>query len=232
MAVSGTSDAHTDVLHQIAGEVLEIIKDPSQTEAKVVRYINRGLGEIVAKLAARRVYLPSLATEAEVETLTATDTVALPADWHGNLHGAFDLTRGRGVRVMPWTELQRMRGAGPIKSGLLRGVAAYGRQLRYWLVPDMPHRISLQYHRLPSPLVVSTDKPFELPVELSTKLLIDYACAAAFSAWEQDQGDPRVQTNDYRQQFEAALDVLAREIGPWPKEADPIVNEMMWEFTC
>lgn len=225
---SGLRSAHVDTLHLLAEQVLDKVSSPELKESQVVRYINQGVLEIVAKLARRRVYLPSLLTSAEVETVTTADVCALPADYHVNLHGAIDLTTGRLVAVRPWPVLQRMRSPGPIRHGAVSHVAVYGQQLRYWMVPDAPRRIAIQYHRLPVPLVATTDKPFEVPAELSTRLIVDYAAGEAWTNIEQDMGDPRVQTNDCRARVAEALDVLAMEIGPWPAEAAPISDSMGW----
>lgn len=225
---SGLRSAHTDTLHLLAEQVLDKVCSPELKESQVVRYINQGVLEIVAKLARRRVYLPSLLTAAEVETVTTADVCALPADYHINLHGAIDLTTGQFVRVTTWQALQRMRVPGPIRHGSVSHVAVYGQQLRYWMVPDAPRRIAVQYHRLPGPLVAGTDKPFEVPVELSTRLIVDYAAGEAWANIEQDMGDPRVQTNDCRARVSEALDVLAVEIGPWPAAAAPIGDSMGW----
>lgn len=228
LAGSGLSDAHTDTLHRIAEEVLDVVDSPELKEATVSRYINRGVLEIVAKLARRRVYLPSLLATAEVETAVNADAVSLPADYHANLHGALDMESGRFLVVRPWPVLQRMRQPGPLRSGAVTAVAVYGQRMRYWMIPDTPRRIAVQYHRLPVPLVATTDKPFEVPVELSTRILVDYAAGEAWSNLEQEMGDARVQTNDCRARVAEALDVLAMEIGPWPAEAAPITDAMDW----
>jgi len=225
---AGLRSAHEYTLNQIVQMVQDRVNSPSLTESTVVRYLNQGLQKIITELAPKRVYLPSLITTAEVETGTATDVCALPADWFGKLHGAWDVATGRQIKVMTWTALQRRRGPGPIRHGVLCGVAVYGGQLRYWMVPSAPRRIVLEYIRQPHPLVAPTDKPLDLPPEISLQVLVDYACGEAFSLLEQDQGDPRVQTNDYRGKFADTLAKLAVDIGPWPDEAAPITDEMGW----
>ncbi|UJX41694.1 hypothetical protein K9F62_03050 [Desulfovibrio sp. JY] len=227
-AAIGVKDAHTDTLHQLAQEVIDTVKDPSIDEPQVLRWFNRCLGEMVTTLARRGVYLPSLATSGEVETMTATEAVALPADWHGNLHGAWDNATGHAIKVRPWSALQRMRGPGPLRHGQLVGVATFARQLRYWLVPHAPRRLTIQYHRLPAPLVALTDKPFDLPPEVASAMLVDFACATGFATNEQEQNDNKINTTYHRNRFAAALDDLAIEVGPWPTEATPITDEMGW----
>jgi len=224
----GVKDAHVETLHQLAEEVLDTIKCPSTDEPKVVRWFNRCLGDIIAKLARRRVYLPSLATSGEVETVTTAEAVALPADWQANLHGAWDVTTGRAIKVRPWSALQRVRGPGALQHGQIVGVAVYAQQLRYWRVPNAPRRIMLQYHRLPTPLMGGTDKPLELPAEVAASMLIDFACAAGFALAEQEQNDSKVNTAYHQNRYLEALETLAVDIGPWPEEATPITDEMGW----
>lgn len=227
-AASGVKDAHEDTLHQLVEEVLDTIQDPSIDEPSVQRWLNRGLGDIIAKLARRHVYLPSLATSGEVETMTATEAVALPADWHGNLHGAWDNTTGRAIMVRPWSVLQRMRGPGPLQHGQIAGVATFARQLRYWRVPHAPRRITIQYHRQPTPLVAGTDKSWELPVEVASAMLVNFACAAGFAQVEQEQNDGKANTAYHQNRYLEALETLAVDIGPWPEEATPVTDEMGW----
>jgi hypothetical protein len=227
-AAEGVKCAHTDTLHQLAQEVLDIVDDPSIGEPSVVQWVNRCLGRTILELARRRVYLPSLAASGEVETMAATEVVALPADWHDNLHGAWDVTTGRAIMVRPWPVLQRLRGPGPVRHGQIMAVASFARQLRYWTVPHSPLRIAIQYHRQPTPLAAGTDKLLELPVEIATDMVLDFCCAEGFSRIEQEQNDGKSNTAYHRNRYVEAVDALALQLGPWPEPAAEINDIMGW----
>lgn len=224
---AGVKDAHVDTLHSIIMEIMERVPDPRLDAPTVTTYLNRAFLDIVSRLAARGVYLPSLATTGEVETTAGSDVALLPADWFGCLHGAVDVTTGRPLTVSRWTTLQRHRGQGPIRVGNVFCVAVYGQRLRYWMVPSSPRRIALQYIRRPHPLVANSDKPFDLPVEFTPRMLADYACAEAFSNCD-SAADFTVQINNCRSRFLESVDVLALDVGPWPMDAEPITDVMGW----
>jgi len=223
----GVQDAHIDTLHSIIMETLDRVPDPRLDAPMVTTYLNRAFLDVVSRLAARGVFLPSLATAGEVEARVGSDATSLPADWFGCLHGACDVATGQPIKVLRWTDLQRHRGLGPIRSGSVRCVAVYGKVLRYWMSPTITQRISIQYIRIPHPLVTGTDKPFDLPVEFTPRTLAYYACAEALSNYDSDE-DFTVKINDYRARFLESVDTLALEVGPWAMDADPITDVMGW----
>lgn len=217
-----------DTLHQISQEVLDILGNPAFSESNVVQWVNRCLKRTVLELARRRVYLPSLATSDELTTSSTAESVALPDDWHDNLHEARDTTTGRTIAVRPWPALQRLRGGGLPRHGQIMAVASAGMQLRYWMVPGAATSLIIKYHRQPTAITALTATMAELPSEFSPDLVLDYCCAEGFARIEQEQNDGRSNTAYHRGRYAEALDALALRVGPWPTEAYEITDAMGW----
>ena len=221
----GVSTAYADTFYQLAEEVAGIVDDPSLTPDFFMRLMNRGLGEIVAKLATYNVYLPSLAVQGESTARDDSDSVTMPPNYHGNLESVFDATVGCYLKVVPWDTMRRLRESG--LPGRLRCVSVSGGLLHYYGRPDNDHLLRFSYHRLPSPLG-RQDRVVAIPPELTPAILINYAAMRGFERVEQDPGDGKVQTKYHAALFNDALLTVVQEVGPWPAQPIEPSDYMGW----
>ena len=228
-AAEGLVGAYSDTTNDLVEEVKDYVQDPSITSAKILKIINRGMLEIITRLANQGVYLPSLATTGIVHTNPDDMAVSLPADWHGNLHAAVDLTVGRRLNLTTWDQMQPMVNSWPELPGVLHSVAVYAKQLRYWRSVEESHDIKLWYHRVPLPLALS-DKPMVLPVEMSSTILLHHACSRIWSMIEQEQNDKKVNTQYHESLYQDALKQIAMEVGPWPTDPIQLRDTMHIDF--
>lgn len=203
---SGRRGPHLDTAAVLVMEIAREVRDPSVTEDRILRLLNRALLDV-----AGRVRLPGLFTENTVVFDPGVQAVDLPADYHHGLTEIVCLTsRRRLFLASGLEELARRSGAAVRTSGTSRplAVAAMGTRLFVRPICDTPTVLLARYFRLPAPMEADTDRPDGLPAHLAPELLITRVCRDLFEGLEEGAAGTKVQTGRFEVRFETAMDRL------------------------
>jgi hypothetical protein len=219
-AVAGLRGPYADTAAALVMEIADMVRDPSVTEAHILKLLNRALLDV-----AGRVGLPGLLAENTVVVSAGESAVDLPADYHHGLMEVVCLTTRRRVRlVASLEELGRPAGerVRVAPSVLVLAVAACGSRLYVRPAQSVPAVLLVRYHRLPRPMEADTDKPDGLPPHLAPELLVSRVCRDLFEVLEEGAGEKKVQTERFAARFAAAMADLAAFAGVAGRLDEPV----------
>lgn len=204
----GLRRAVPDTLAALVAEVLDIVGDPSVSEADAARALGRGLFA-----AAAAAPLPDLTAWAAIPFGPGQEDAPLPADL---LHAPVDAfllpARGR-LRLAP--DLAALRRFCPQgRPGRPCMAALAGGRLHVRPAPAAAVVVGFDYGRMPTPLAAPGDKPEGLPVHLAGPLLVAYACRELFERLEEGADGAKPQTTAYARRHEALLAELVAACRP------------------
>ncbi|QLA17703.1 phage adaptor protein [Desulfolutivibrio sulfoxidireducens] len=219
-AVAARRGPYADTAAALIMEIADMVRDPSVTEAHILRLLNRALLDV-----AGRVGLPGLVAENTVVVEPGESSTDLPADYHHGLTEVVCLTTRRRVRL--FSSLRELDGpAGPRvrvhPSALVLAVAQSGSRLYVRPVQSVPAVLLARYFRLPRPMEADTDKPDGLPPHLAPELLVSRVCRDLFEGLEEGLGEKKVQTERFAARFAAAMADLAAFVGVAGRLDEPV----------
>lgn len=215
---------HLDTAAALIMEIAREVRDPSVTEDRILRLLNRALLDV-----AGRVCLPGLFTENTVVLDPGAAAVDLPADYHHDLTEVVCLTARRRIFLASSLEELARRGGPEVRTGgrpWPMAAAAIGQKLFVRPVFDAPVVLLVRYFRLPAPLEADTDRPDGLPAHLAPELLTARVCRDLFEGLEEGTEGKKTQTGRFEARFEAAMARLAEFAGT-PRTMDAPVPDAL-----
>ncbi len=217
---AGLRGPFADTAVALVMEIADMVRDPSATEAHILRLLNRALLDV-----AGRVGLPGLVAENTVVVGPGEVFADLPADFHHGLMEVVCLTTRRRVRLCAsLEELGRLckERARVRPSALVLAAAQSGSRLYVRPVQSVPAVLLARYFRLPCPLEADTDKPDGLPPHLAPELLLSRVCRDLFEVLEEGAGEKKVQTERFAARFAAAMADLVAFAGVAGRLDEPV----------
>lgn len=188
------------------GELIErvqkIYQDGSYDDDEVLVFLNEGLQAVAFS---EDVFLPTLDTSAELETVLNAEVADLPANCSEGFYSAFIGTQELTVHNS-WTEMKRTV-AMESQAGTVTNVSAKADELYYFPVPEEVETITIFYYRAPTELRESTEPDcFTVKTRaVGESALVAYALIRIFEAIEDGMEGQKVNTLYWEKQYERSM---------------------------
>ena len=168
---------------QILNEIEKKLKDKPFAREDLLNTLYEGL-----LYAAAQCRMPDLLETDTVTTVTETDQVELPDDYHHDVYRAYNEgTESFCMLLHNRSALEYEYRHTTVLNGDVESVAPEGNYLVYRFVPETPQTISIEYFRKPErPQDVLADVPEGIPEHLHSSVLVNYVLFQRYSEIEGD----------------------------------------------